>query len=599
MSDIEDIKNRLDIVELVREYVQLKQAGSNWKACCPFHNEKTPSFMVSKDKQIWHCFGCSEGGDIFGFIQKIEGVEFAEALRILADKAGVKLSKFNPEVSSQKTKLMDICEAAANFFHQVLLKSDAGKIARDYLERRKVTSAEIEQFKLGYAPDSWDSLLNALKKKGFSEEDIFLAGLIVRKDSSAMLRTGRSGEFYDRFRGRLMFPIWDIHSNTVGFTGRILGPEKEGVGKYVNTPQTAIYDKSRVIYGLNFARQEIRKNDLAVLVEGNMDVVASHGAGVSNVVAASGTALTVEQIRLLKRYADNLALAFDSDPAGENAAERGIDLALEEGMNLRVIVLPDNFKDPDELVRSGEEGPDKWREAIGKACSIMEYYFDKVSAKYGFQKVEDKKKIAEILLSKIAKIPNQVEQTHWFQKLSGKIRVPEEILRASLPKGKKSGRVKVEEKTIVSAAKKDLLEDQLLALILNNANLLPKITQKVLPEMFINPQLREIYKFLVLYYNKYTDINLEELRKKLDAASDDRVEKVLLLADKEFGGLEKSGQEEELLKLVDYLRKNYFSQLRNNLIAEIKRAEAEQDKNKVEELTRELQECNEKLLKIN
>jgi len=601
MSDVEDIKNRLDIVDVVREYVQLKQAGTNWKACCPFHNEKTPSFMVSKDKQIWHCFGCGEGGDVFSFIQKIEGVEFAEALRILADKAGVKLSNYNPEVSNQKTKLMDICESAANFFHQYLLKSEAGKIARDYLEKRGIGSMEIEQFKLGYAPNSWDALLNALKKKGFSEQDIFLAGMTVKKE--------RGVGFYDRFRERLMFPIWDVHSNIIGFTGRILGPEKEGVGKYVNTPQTQVYDKSRVIYGLNFAKQEIRKNDLAIMVEGNMDVVASHGVSVNNVVATSGTAMTIEQIKLLKRYSENLALAFDSDPAGESAADRGIDLALAEGMNIRIIVLPKGFKDPDELIKSSSGGADKWREAIKNSQSIMEYFFDKILNKYDKEKVEDKKKIAEILLSKITKIHNQVEQTHWIQKLAELLRVKEEILRSSLPKkdarpsnlrGEQAKGLKIEEKPFKTVANKDILGEEILALALKNSGFLPKIIEKVLPEMFSNPQLADIYKKLVSYYNKYTDVDLDDFKNTLaDENLASYINQLLLLADKEFSELDKDKQEDELLGLMDYLQKNYLTEIRSGLIAEIRKAEGSNDKKRVEELTEELQYCNAKLLKIN
>lgn len=597
MSDVEDIKNRLDIVDVVREYVQLKQAGTNWKACCPFHNEKTPSFMVSKDKQIWHCFGCNEGGDIFSFIQKIEGVDFPEALRILADKAGVKLSNYNPEVSNQKTKLMDVCESAANFFHQYLLKSEAGEIARDYLEKRGVGSMEIEQFKLGYAPDTWDALLNALKKKGFGEQDIFLAGLTAKKE--------RGTGFYDRFRERLMFPIWDVHSNVIGFTGRILGLEKEGVGKYVNTPQTQVYDKSRVIYGLNFAKQEIRKNDLAVIVEGNMDVVASHGVNANNVVATSGTAMTIEQIKLLKRYSENLALAFDSDPAGESAADRGIDLALAEGMNIRIIVLPKGFKDPDELIKSGSDGVDKWKEAIKNSQSIMEYFFAKVLNKYDREKVEDKKKIAEILLSKITKISNQVEQTHWIQKLAELLRVKEEILRSSLPK-KDAGRsyskgeavkgLKIEEKSFKTASNEDILGEEILSLALKNSGFLPKIIEKILPEMFSNPQLVDIYKNLVSYYNKYTDIDLDDFKNNLANENlSNYVDQLSLLADKEFSELDKDKQGDELSKLICRLRINYWTGRVNILVPKIKKAGEDKDKKKEKELTEELQHCNEEL----
>ncbi|MDD5043150.1 MAG: DNA primase [Patescibacteria group bacterium] len=598
MSDIEDIKNRLDIVEVVREYVQLKQAGSNWKACCPFHNEKTPSFMVSKDKQIWHCFGCAEGGDVFKFIQKIEGVEFPEALRLLAEKAGVKLTRYNPEVSDKKSKLVEVAEAASRFFHAVLLNSDAGKIARDYLAKRQVSAEMIEQFRLGYAPDNWDSLGKALLKKGFSEEEIFLAGLTVKKDPSASLRTGKNFGFYDRFRGRLMFPIWDANNNVVGFTGRILGPEKEGVGKYVNTPETMLYNKSRVIYGLNFAKQEIRKNDLAILVEGNMDVIASHDGGVANAVASSGTALTVEQIKLLKRYTNNLALAFDSDPAGEGAAERGIDLALAEGLNIKVITLPAGFKDPDELVRSKPAGAEQWREAIKNSESIMEYYFQKTFKKYDKSKVEGKKKIAEILLAKIVKIPNQVEQTHWLQRLAELLSVPENILRSSFPKTKTVGKPIVDAKAFLSIDKNALLGEELLGLTLRHSRFLPKVVKVILPEMFNNPQLRDIYKEMVSYYNKYTGFDLDDFRKNL-AEQDDFIERLLLLADKDFSDAESGKVEAELELLLKHCRMNYLANLKKATAEEIKLAEKGGDAAKMSELTEELQRLNEEWRKIN
>src|SRR4030042_614490 len=368
-SQTEEIKSKLDIIDVISEYIQLKQAGVNWRACCPFHNEKTPSFMVSRDKQIWHCFGCGEGGDAFTFVQKIEGIEFPEALRILAEKAGVKLKKVNPELASQRSKVLDINKLAAVFFHQVLLNSQEGKIARDYIEKRKLSPETVENFKLGYAPNSWDKLLNILIKKGFKENDIFLAGLVVKNEKS---------QLYDRFRQRLMFPIFDHLGNVVGFTGRILDESKaDQGGKNINLPQTLIFNKSLIIFGLDKAKEEIKKQNLAVIVEGNMDVIASHQAGIKNVIASSGTALTLEQLKILSRYTNNLALSFDADLAGQLAADRGIDIALSLGLNIKIIQLPPNIdgqaiKDPDDCIK---KGINYWQEAIKQAESIMEFYF--------------------------------------------------------------------------------------------------------------------------------------------------------------------------------------------------------------------------------
>ena len=332
MTDTQAIKDRLDIVQIIGEYIPLKKAGANWKANCPFHNEKSPSFMVNAEKQFWHCFGCSKGGDVFSFLQEMEGMDFPEALKILADRAGVKIDTFASEVNkSQKNRILEINNKAAYFFHHFLLEMPASGGARDYLKRRELKQETIEEWKVGFIPEQWDLLTQYLLKKGNSIDDLLASGLTIKKDG---------GGVYDRFRGRIMFPLWDMHGNIVGFTGRVLVETEKSGGKYVNTPQTLVYDKSRILYGLNFAKTEIKSKDFTVLVEGQMDVVACHQAGMKNVVASSGTALTFEQIKLLKRYSNNIAIAFDADAAGQNAAKRGIDLALEQGMNIKIIQIP-------------------------------------------------------------------------------------------------------------------------------------------------------------------------------------------------------------------------------------------------------------------
>ncbi len=584
MSEIDEIKNRLDVVDVIREYIQLKQAGANWKGLCPFHNEKTPSFMVSREKQIWHCFGCNEGGDIFSFIQKMEGIEFPEALKILADKAGVNLSYKNPKIANEKTKLMDVCENAARFFHAVLLESQTGQIARDYLKKREVTEDSIEDFRLGYAPDSWDSLMKALTKKGFSEKEIFLAGLTSKRD--------RGVGYYDRFRGRLMFPIADIHGNIVGFTARILGPQKEGVGKYINTPQTPIYDKSRIIYGLYKAKQEIKKEDLVVLVEGNMDVITSHGAGVKNVVASSGTALTVEQIKILKRYTENTALAFDADPAGEGAVERGIDLALGEGLNVKIIEVPGG-KDPDECIKSSN-GLEAWKKSIVEAESIMEYYFRKIKEKYDILKVEDKKRAGNILLGKILKISNKIEQTHWLQKLSDLLNVPEEVLRTSLLSIKQNKKTPLpdenNQKKPAKLSKEEALERELMAVITSFPEYFRLSVEKIMPDMLINPQFKELYKKMVYDYTKNKSLDLEKLEKSLSDEEIRELEKLRLFADKDFS--DEAG-EKVLSNLLNIFLDNFKRKKRKELEQKISEAEKAGDKDRTGELMEELLKLSE------
>jgi DNA primase len=586
-SPIDEIKSRLDIVEVVREYIpNLKQAGSNWKALCPFHNEKTPSFMVSQDKQIWHCFGCGKGGDVFGFIMEIENVEFPEALKILAKKAGVTLKYQDPKLINQKTLLLDILDAAAKFYHRQLLNSSSALKAREYLFNiRKLNEETIEEFNLGFASSSWDDLLKFLLKSGFREKDIFLAGLIIQKE--------RGVGFYDRFRERIMFPIRDHHGRTVGFTGRLL-PEKENeteAGKYVNTPQTLVYNKSQVIYGLDRAKQAIKKENLVVIVEGNMDVIASHQAGVKNVVASSGTSLTVDQVKLLKRYSNNLAISFDADAAGQTALRRGIDIALENGMTVKVIALDSKIgKDPDEYIKKDVKN---WLEAISKAELFMDYYFNLVLKNFDLRKVEDKKEVTRLLLAEVAKLPNKVEQMHYLQKLSELLNIPEQILYENLPSKSK---VKNEKKQEIKVdAKKDkvfLLEQRLLALILKFPQNIKFVIDRLTPENFKNSSFYKIYKQLILCYNEYNEKFDDQefisfVKERMDKSDGYILDTLALLAEKDYSEFDTDEIREEIQKSVKLLQENYLSEKRNQLANKLKEAEKRGDYKMAEELLRE------------
>ena len=425
-SQTDEIKSKLSVEEVISGYLQLQKAGRNMKANCPFHNEKSPSFMVSPERQMWHCFGCGEGGDIFTFVMKIEGLEFRDALKLLAEKAGVELksSGYKSGDSGRKKRILEIVEISRKFYEECL-KIKTGKKAFQYLSERGLSKNTIEKFQLGYAPDSWDLLSKFLKKKGYQENEIFSAGMTVKKDS---------GGYYDRFRGRIMFPINNVSEQTVGFSSRVMPGEDESQAKYINTPETVLYNKSQILYGLDKAKLAIRKNDLAILVEGNMDVIASFQAEVENVVAASGTALTNEQIRIIKRYTDNVAFSFDLDSAGIKAANRGIEIALAEGMNVQVITVPEG-KDPADCVKSN---PALWKKTVKNPKPIMEFYFDSVFTKYDATKIEDKKKIAAELLNIISKISNKIEQSHYLQMLAEKLKVDEKVLVETLESAKKN-----------------------------------------------------------------------------------------------------------------------------------------------------------------
>ncbi len=453
-SPIEEIKNRLDIVDVIGGYIKLHKAGVNYRAVCPFHNEKKPSFFVNPARQIWHCFGsCGEGGDIFKFVMKIEGVEFGDALRILAQKAGVELKREDPKIKSQRQRLYEVCELAGKFFEKQL-ESIAGLQAKNYLLNRKVSEESIKKWRIGYAPDTWNSLSKFLTGKGYTGKELEKVGLSFESQ--------KTGGYCDRFRGRIMFPIFDLSSQVVAFGGRTL--KKDETAKYVNSPATLLYDKSKTLYGLNKATMNIRKKEGCILVEGYMDVIMASQAGFENVVATSGTALTQWQLRILKRYSENLYTAFDMDLAGNAATKRGIDLAQAEGFNIKIISMPEG-KDPADVA---SEDPSLFAELINKAKSIHDFYFENTLSKFDRNTLDGKREISKILLPVIKRITNKIEQNIWVNDLAQALLVREEDVLAEL------GKVKVERERFVEMEekkepvvlnRKGLLEERLLSLL--------------------------------------------------------------------------------------------------------------------------------------
>ncbi|PIZ55933.1 DNA primase [bacterium (Candidatus Torokbacteria) CG_4_10_14_0_2_um_filter_35_8] len=508
----EQIKERLNIVDIIREYVpSLKSTGANFKALCPFHNEKTPSFIVSPEKQIWHCFGCGKGGDIFNFVMEIEGIEFVDALRLLADKAGIKLATYDKKLDSKRNRILEVLEEAQDYFHKSLFTFKA-KQALDYLLKRKISKKTIAEFKLGYAFDEWHSLESFLKGKDFSAQDIFDSGLLV-KDSS--------GRIYDRFRKRVMFPITNVHGQVIGFGGRILetsSSDKEQA-KYVNTPQTLVYDKSRTLYALDKAKQEIRKKRFIVVTEGYMDTISSHQAGIKNVIASSGTAFTLDQINLIKRYTKNLALAFDIDIAGDTATKRSIDLALSSGMNAKVVLLPKG-KDPDECIRTD---PKIWVKAINSKVPVMEYYFKTTLKDFDAANIEQKKRVAARLLPIISRIFDPIEKEHYLKKLSEEIQVEVSTLKEALekypsartysyPSRDRSRKRLSEEETEQNRRIKQAL-DLLFALCLNFPENIPFLISEIeSPNMIPLSSYRNLYTLIRLFYNKKEKFDLPEFQ---------------------------------------------------------------------------------------
>ena len=585
-TPVEDIKARIDIVDFINESLPLKQAGSNWKGKCPFHNEKTPSFMVSRERGSWHCFGCGKGGDIFSFIQEQEGLDFPEALRLLAKRAGVQLREYNKEEQTQKTKVLDVLRWVSRYYQEVLRKATDAEPARKYLAQRQVNDTSLEDFGVGYAPAAWDSTFQALKKKGFTDDDIFQAGLTIRKD--------RGAGFYDRFRNRIMFPIQDVHGTAVGFSGRVLDalvdPKGPVPAKYINSPQTIVYDKGRVLYGLDKAKQAIKKADRAVIVEGQMDCLMSHQAGVQNVVASSGTALTADQTGLLKRFSSNLVLAFDQDAAGAQAALRGVDQALMAKMNVRIVRLSQG-KDPDELIRHDLPA---WQKAIATAQPLMEYYLQEATAGRDLTKVDDKKAVVKFLLPIIGKLGDAVEQSHYLQQLADMVRVDVAALRQSLASQTKpslrssSGwQAARSARTTTAPGKTTEPEEQhtdrfravserLMALLLHEPKLYEQLSGQFDPADLVGPDLQTLYKTLVIWYseNHFTSRHaLADAASSLDPEQQELFTLLTLLGDHEYPEGITPSVEHDILTMVAALKRRALSLELRRLEADMRRLE--------------------------
>ncbi|MEK7616136.1 MAG: DNA primase [Patescibacteria group bacterium] len=538
-DNISKIKDKVDIVDLVGSYVKLQKSGINYKARCPFHNEKSGSFFVSPERQIWHCFGCGLGGDIFGFVKQIEGVEFPEALRILATRAGIELSQFraNPEFQSAKNKLYEISDLATKFFGKQLHESTMGKKALEYLKNRGLTDESIEKFKLGYAPESWDGLGNFLARD-YDIKHIAEAGLLVKKEQ---------GGYFDRFRSRIMFPIFDMNNQVVGFTGRVFG---EGEPKYMNVPQTAIYDKSRILYGMNFAKLDMRRKNKALIVEGNMDVIMSHQAGATHAVASSGTAMTSGHLQIIKRYTDNLDLCFDADSAGSMATERGVDLALARGFNVGIVTTSE--KDPADYIQ--KYGNADFAE---KSQPFMEYFFETSRKTLDLSTGMGKKLFSQKLLPLVASMANKIEQAHWVQEIATAMKVKDEIVRAELSHvPQNSQRTASDEDvahyTLHDAPKLDIFQESLLSLISKKPELVAKLTEA--DKAFLPKTTPMQAQFVAL--------KAEEYWKDFDDAE----------LDVEFA------------KLLNHLKKRTIVAQLENLEYEIKEAERQGDKTRLAQL---------------
>lgn len=600
MTDVELIKSRLDIADVIQEYVPLRPAGANLKAPCPFHDEKTPSFMVHRGKQIYHCFGCGEGGDIFSFIQKYEGVEFPEALRILAAKAGVTLKTYDPKTEDTKTKLKDIVEAAAKAYEHILW-TDAGSKAREYLMRKRgLTESTIREFKLGYAPDAWETISQYLRKKGYKDQDIIQSGLVVQKMPNS--------RYYDRFRNRIMFPIHDAHGFAVGFTGRLM-PDHENDpkagGKYVNTPETPIFHKAHIVYGLHLAKPSIKKQGVVLFVEGQMDVLACAQAGTPYAVAASGTAATEQHFTALKRITDTVLFALDQDEAGEMALKRSVVLAWNAQLDTHVITLPEDAKDPADIAMQNAAA---WKQLVADAKPFMDYFISQTITSHDITSSTGKKQAAKEILSILALMPDPIDQAHYIQKLSEELSIDATYVHEALAKFKRNQTATPKpadhkpQANISAPSFAEKLETQLLALAIRFPSTGTHLVKEIPENSNISAKYQEVYKWLINWYT--TPNQSESVPLQNDTAIPKELEQtvsILELVGEPFADFTKEQAEKEYYALFTRYKKHAVSQELLAIEQQLKILEQRgtQDPRLIEDLSSQVNILTKKLQSFN
>lgn len=533
---------------------------------------------------------CGKGGDLFAFIQEIEGLEFAEALKILAEKAGIKLKFTEPKSQTFKNILWQINKDITDFWQKNLWQKAEFEPVRQYLRNREIKDETAKTFLLGFASDSWQEAINFLKSRDYNEKEIFQAGLSVLSE--------KNKEYYDRFRNRIIFPIQDLQGNIVGFGGRIFEEKNKEVAdaKYLNSPQTTVYNKSLILYGLDKAKLEIKKKDYVIIVEGYFDLISAYQAGTRNIVASSGTALTFEQLRILKRYTNNLMICFDADLAGQKAAERGIDLALASEFNLKIIELKD-FKDPDECIRHDKN---KWFEAIKSARHFVDYYFDKTTKKLDLARADHKKKAASILLGVISRLPNLIDQTHYLQKLAKIINVPENVLREILTKKGNKFKAKYQSPEIENLNKlidkRLIISQRLLALVFKYPAYLKILIDNLEPAIINQVLLQELYKSMVNYYNLNQRFTTEDFIQSIrEQRLIDEINKLSLLGDNEYEDWEDNLIQNEIINNINFLKKDYYTKRLQEITEAIKISEKDQDEEKLKILSEEFNKISHEL----
>lgn len=566
MDAKEEVRARVNIEDIIGEYVQLKRAGRNFKGISPFTSEKTPSFYVSPDKQIWHDFSGNKGGDVFSFIMEVEGLDFRQALELLARKAGVDLSLYenagDKDLRGKKQRLLSALDLSATFYQQSLLKNPT---ALSYVFKTRGLNREaVTAYRIGYSPNADDGLTRALQKRGFKEQELQDAGLSVR----------RRGYVGDMFRGRMMIPLSDAQGQVVGFTARMIEDVK-GAPKYINTPQTLLYDKGRQVFGLAQAKEAIRTKNRAVVVEGNLDVVSSYQAGVANVVAAAGTALTEQHLKSLTRLSSNISLAFDGDKAGVAATERAIAIAQAVGAVLTVVVLPDDAKDPDELI---QQDPKLWQQAIDEAQPVVDWILTRYQKLFDINTAEGKRELSTRALTVVKQLKDPVEREHYIELIASVTGASKGVLVEKLAGIGSDGRptrlkpLKVSPQPADELAKKNAYQDGLLALVVSDES-----TRPTLKKLAVDCLEGEQRQNLARYLQSHPDADLNhELPQELQEL-ETYVKIVQLQAETRYGQWSEQDRYLEAAKLVRQVEQEKLKLKKSQLITKLRDAESIND----------------------
>jgi DNA primase len=565
-SSVEQIKEKLSIEEVVGSYIKLERAGSNLKARCPFHNEKTPSFFVSPDRGSYYCFGCGAKGDIFTFVQEFESLDFVSALKILADRAGVQLEQFTSKTPDKKDKIYNLLEDTTNFLVKNISNEE---IPLEYLKRRGLTEKTIKDWRIGYVRDEWRSIYDFLKSKGYTDDEMLRAGVVKTENNST----------YDRFRGRVMFPIFDSASRVIAFSGRILHDDGKSA-KYLNSPQTEVFDKSKTLYGYDRAKQSIRKFDFSILVEGQMDLLMSHQAGFTNTVASSGTALTTEHLKLLKRISNKIIMSFDSDNAGAKAAERGWALALSLGMEVKIAAIPQGF-DPADLILKDKE---QFKEVLKKSIHLIDFLLNRI-----IQENKDKKKIwNEIknnVLPYIFLLGSDTEKGKYVSQIAELIGTKEEYIMADLNKVKLDDEFKkIDQEQEDFIINRDISDERLKkgSVERSLASIMTKQSNELQDK--IKSKIKE-----TLSDDDFKKFESEFLEKK---------EELIFEADAYYGSLDQNKIDKEINYLILSLKEEYFKNEVNKLLSDLKKAEGDKDLDKIKSVSIRLNELMKKIEEV-